>query len=295
MAAFVKVADKGSFAAAANHLGISAQMVAKHVGALESRLGIRLINRTTRRQSLTEFGQHYCESCRTILADIHDAEAQATEARRIVRGVLRINAPVTFGTHALMPVIATYLEQNPELQAEVVLSDRLVDPIEDGFEATIRIGALPESTSLVARTLSPYRLIACASPSYLERHGVPTSPHDLSRHECPIFSYWPGQLGREWTFHKNEQLFHVPVHGNLMANDWKALHQAALLGFGVTLGPITALADDIAAGRLVQILDDCEGPSRPMHLLYARDRRMTPKLRQFIDAVIAAFPAEVDV
>ncbi|NVN10746.1 LysR family transcriptional regulator [Nguyenibacter vanlangensis] len=292
MAAFVRVADLGSFAAAAGHLGVSPQMIAKHVAALESRLGIRLINRTTRRQSLTEFGQRYCDSCRAILADVDDAEAQAMQVRKIARGILRVNAPVTFGTHALMPVMTSYLAQNPEVQAEVVLSDRLVDPVEDGYEAIIRIGAPPESSSFVARTLSPYRLIACASPAYLEQHGTVVVPDDLSRQECLGFSYWSGTLGREWTFRKDEQLFHVPVHGRLRVNDWKGLHQAALLGFGITLGPMAALAGDIAAGRLVQILRDYEGPTRPMHLLHAEDRRMTLKLRCFIDAVLAAFAAK---
>lgn len=292
MAAFVKAAELGSFAAAAESLGVSPQMVAKHVAALESRLGLRLISRTTRRQSLTEFGQRYCESCRTILGDIQDAEAEATEVRKVARGVLRINAPVTFGTHALLPVITRYLVENPEVQADVVLSDRLVDLVEDGFEAVIRIGPLSETSALSARELSPYKLIACAAPGYFEERGVPATPDDLSRHECLGFSYWSQAMAREWTFRKAGTLFRIPVHGRLRANDWKGLHHAALVGFGVTLGPMVALRDDIAAGRLVQVLADYDGPSRPMHLLYAQDRRMTPKLRHFIDTVLAAFPRE---
>jgi DNA-binding transcriptional LysR family regulator len=288
MAVFVRAADLGSFTAAAAALGMSAQMVAKHVVFLEDRLGARLLNRTTRKQSLTEFGRAYQERCRIVLAEAEAADAMARDMRQAPRGRLRVNAPVTFGSHSLVPLVTRFLRTYPGVQVDLTLSDRLVDPIDEGFEAVIRLGPVSETT-LVARALMPYRLIACASPAYLAEHGVPEVPSDLARHECLGFAYWSGALGRQWRFSRDGRSFDVPVSGRLQINDWRGLLRAALDGFGITLGPEAALAADIAAGRFVQVLPGYNGPSRPMHILHAADRRMTPKLRSFLDAVVAEF------
>jgi DNA-binding transcriptional LysR family regulator len=289
MAVFVRVVELGSFSATAAALGISPQMVGKHITALETRLGVQLINRTTRRQSLTEFGTSYCENCRSILADLDLAEARALNVQSAPRGMLRINAPVAFGRHALIPVVTAYLTAHPEIQVDLTLSDRFVDPVEEGYEAVFRLGPLAESATLVARSLGPYRLIACASPAYLAERGVPQVPDDLGRHDCLGFSYASGALGQEWQFFRDNQPINVPVQSRLKANDWRALYRSALLGFGITMGFEAAMAEDLTAGRLVRVLPGFEGLSRPLHLLYARDRRMTPKLRHFIDAVLRAF------
>ncbi|MDB5653845.1 MAG: LysR family transcriptional regulator [Tardiphaga sp.] len=289
MAVFVRVAELGSFSAIAAALGISPQIVGKHITALEARLGVQLINRTTRRQSLTEFGASYCDNCRSILADLDVAEARALNVRTTPKGLLRINAPVTFGSHVLIPVITDYLKAHPEVQVDLTLSDRFVDPVEEGYEAVFRLGPLADSATLVARALAPYRLIACASPAYLAERGVPQAPDDLRRHDCLGFSYWSGALGQEWQFSRGEEVFHVPVDSRFKANDWRALYRSALLGFGITIGFEAAMAEDLAAGRLVRVLPGFDGLTRPLHLLYARDRRMTPKLRHFIDAVLRGF------
>ncbi|AWN50965.1 LysR family transcriptional regulator [Methylobacterium sp. 17Sr1-1] len=288
MAAFVAAADLGSFAAGAAALGMSPQMVAKHVAFLEARLGTRLINRTTRRQSLTEFGRAYHERCRVVLAEAEAADALAETVRAHPHGTLRLNAPVTFGSHGLVPLLTRYLRDCPQVEVDLSLADRLVDPLEEGFEAVIRLGPLAES-SLVARPLAPYRLVACAAPAYLGANGVPSSPADLSRHQCLDFSHWPRGRGSLWQFTRAGQTVEAPAAGRLRINDFRALLSAARDGFGIVLGVETALRDDLAAGRLVRVLPDWEAPSRPMHLLTMRDRRPTAKLRRFIEMMLEEF------
>ncbi|WP_048430465.1 LysR family transcriptional regulator [Methylobacterium indicum] len=288
MAVFVTAADLGSFAAAAASLGMSPQMVAKHVAFLEGRLGTRLLNRTTRRQSLTEFGRAYHERCRVVLAEAEAADALAEAARAHPRGTLRINAPVTFGSHSLVPLLTRYLRSWPEVEVDLSLTDRMVDLVEEGFEAVIRLGPLTDS-SLIARPLAPYRLVACAAPAYLAAHGAPDSPEALAGHQCLDFAHWPRGRDSLWRFTRAGVTREAPATGRLHINDFRALLRAALDGFGIVLGVETALRDDLAAGRLVRILPEWEAPSRPMHLLTMRDRRPTAKLRRFIDLVTSEF------
>jgi len=287
MAVFVRAVEAGSFAAAAEALGLSAPMVGKHVRFLEDRLGARLLARTTRRQSLTEVGRAFYERCRSVLAEAEAAEALAEDLRAVPRGRLRVNAPVTFGAHELMPMVAGYLRAHPEVSLELTLSDRIVDLVEEGYEAVIRIAPLPDS-SLIARRLRPYRLVACAAPAYLAERGTPAQPEDLAAHECLGFAHWePRDL---WQFTDVEGREHaIRVAGRASVNSGQALRSAALEGLGIILQPEGLLQDDIAAGRLVRVLPGYEAPSRPMHILFAPDRRPTPKLRSFIDAVVEAF------
>jgi DNA-binding transcriptional LysR family regulator len=287
MAVFVRAVEAGSFAAAAETLGLSAPMVGKHIRFLEDRLGARLLARTTRRQSLTEVGRAFYDSCRVVLAEAEAAEALAADLRAVPRGRLRVNAPVTFGAHELMPMVARYLRVHPEVSIEVTLSDRIVDLVEEGYEAVIRIAPLSDS-SLVARRLRPYRLVVCAAPAYLAERGVPARPADLASHECLGFVHWaPRDL---WPFIDAAGRAHsVRVRGRVSVDSGQALRTAALEGLGLILQPEGLLRDDIAAGRLVRVLPGYDPPSRPMHILFAPDRRPTPKLRSFIDAVVEAF------
>ncbi len=288
MAVFVKAADSGSFAATAAALGLSSQMVGKHVRSLEERVGVRLLNRTTRRQSLTEVGRAFYERCKLVLAEAESADALAAELRAVPRGRLRVNAPVNFGTHRLVPMLVRYLRQHPEVSVDLTLSDRIVDLVDEGYEAVIRISPLADST-LIARSLAPYRLIACASPSYLAERGTPMAPEDLARHECLGFAYWARPPADEWQFTGAEGVHAVRVGSRLAINNGQALRAAALEGFGIILLSQELLEDDLASGRLVRILPGYEPPSRPMHILFAPDRRPTPKLRSFIDFVVATF------
>lgn len=291
MAVFVKAADTGSFAATATALRMSPQMVGKHVRFLEDRLGSRLLTRTTRRQSLTEFGRAYCERCRSVLAEAAAADALAQDLRAAPRGRLRVNAPVTFGAHCLAPMLARYLTAHPAVEVELSLSDRMVDLVEEGFEAVIRLGALRDS-SLAARPLAPYRLLACAAPAYLAAHGTPATPQDLRGHECLGFSEWRSPIAREWRFSRDGVEHAVAVGGRFQANDSKALLNAALAGFGIILGAEAMLRAPLEQGLLVPLLPGYTPPARPMHLLFPADRRPTAKLRSFIDWVAAEFGPE---
>ena len=288
MNVFVRTAELGSFASAAEALRISPQMVAKHIARLESRLGTALINRTTRRQSLTDIGRSYYERCKIVLSEAEAADAIALEMKVTPSGTLRVNAPVTFGTSSLAPFITHYLAQFPETQVELTLSDRMVDPVEEGYEVILRIGELSDS-QMRAYPLRPYRLIACASPGYLVQIGVPETPSELAAHSCLVYGIWSPQSPCRWHFHKDGKMQEIQPKGRLRSNDWRALLHAAVSGYGVTLGPEDVLSEEIRAGRLVQVLPDYEGPSRPMHLLTPAGLRQTVKIRSFIQAVQKAF------
>ena len=283
MAAFVKAADAGSFAMAATALGVSPQMVAKHVVFLEERLGTRLLNRTTRRQSLTEVGRHYYERCKLVLAEAEAADLLVHEARGVPRGLLRVNAPVTFGTQRLAAMVSRYLRSHPDVEVDLILNDRYVDLIEEGYEIAFRIGPLADS-GLITRALAPYRTVTCASPAYLEERGSPASPDCLREHECLLR---PGMT--EWRFTHDMQEHTARVKGRLRLNDAKAQVLAALDGFGIAFVTEDLVRTHLAAGELVRVLPTYETPSLPMHLVFLPDRRQTPKLRSFIDAAVDAF------
>jgi len=283
MAVFVKAVDLGSFSAAAIALDTSSQLVGKQVQALEHHLGVRLLNRTTRRQSLTEIGRVFYERARNILADVEAAEALAAETRATPRGKLRINVPVTFGVHALAPNLSDYLDRYPEVSVDLVLSNRYVDVIEEGYDVVFRVGKLDDS-SLIARQLRPYRLVLCAAPAYLVRHPAPATPMDLTSHVCLGFSF--GVLRTHWDLDGPGGRVAVPIDGRIMMDDGEALLSAALDGVGVLLQSSEMVEPLIAAGKLIRLLPAYEAPTRPFHLLYAPDRRPTPKLRSFVDWVI---------
>jgi DNA-binding transcriptional LysR family regulator len=285
MEVFVAAVDSGSFTAAAERFGISAVMVGKHVRELEQRLGAALLTRTTRRQSLTEIGRQYAEQCRAILAQIDAAERGAELLHEAPRGVLKVSCAVSFGMEWLAPMIADYLAQYPEVSIDLNLNDRMIDMVEEGFDVAVRIGPL-EDSSLVARPLGPYGVVICGSPDYLARRGVPQVPADLAQHECLEFSGWVPQA--RWRLKGEKDARNVPL-SRLRANNSYALKQAALAGFGLVMQAEVILAQDIAAGRLVRVLDDYLPVPRPMHLLYPRSRQPTPKLSSFIDFMLSRF------
>lgn len=288
MAVFVKAADRGSFAAAAEAMGLSPQMVAKHVVFLEDRVGATLLHRTTRRQSLTDVGRAYYDRCKLVLAEAEAADALAADMRSQPKGLLRVNAPTTFGAFNLAPFVTRYLARYPDMQIDLTLNDRFVDPLEEGFDVMIRIGQI-EDGSLVAHPLAPYRLIACASPAYLERQGTPRTPADLEMHECLAYGYWSASIPCRWLFGRNGTTEEVRASGRIRSSDWKVLLHAAIEGYGITLGPCSILEAEIAAGRLVRVLPDYEGPARPMHVLHPAGRRPTANIRSFVAAVVEEF------
>lgn len=289
MTAFARTVELGSFAAAAQALEISPQMLARHVATLERQLGVTLLSRTTRRQSLTDVGRAYYECCRQVLAEVEAADAVVHTMLRAPRGTLRVNAPLTFGAFSLAPVITRYLARYPEVEIDLSLSDRFIDPLEDGFDAVIRIGDLNNQTSLIARPLVPYRLIPCAAPAYIARRGLPATPRDLMQHDCLIYAYGSRSSGCHWIFSRNGHTEEIPVTGRFHCDNWKTLLHATLEGFGITLGPESILLPEIEAGRLVRVLPDYLGPTRPMHILYPARRQPTATLRSFTQAMVEAF------
>ena len=285
MKVYVLAVEKGSLSASAVASGISATMAGNHLRMLEKRLGMQLLNRTTRRQHLTAFGEDYYIRCKEILRLIAETDAQAQTLQLAPAGKLRITAPVTFGTEALMPALSEYLERYPKVSIDVALCDRVVDLVEEGFEAAIRIGQLPDS-ALIAKPLSPYRLMICAAPDYLARRGTPGKPEDLVQHECLSFS--PAALA-QWRLTNKDEVCRVPVSGRLQVNHGQALRVAALHGLGIVLQPTILLEADVRAGRLIQLFPSHELPSRPMSVVYLPDRYRSPKLRSFVDFLVERF------
>ena len=288
MEVFVAVVEASSLTAAAERFDLSSAMVGKHIRSLETQLSTRLLTRTTRRQSLTEIGRQYYEQCRRILADVKAAESLAEAMTSAPRGTLKVTVPLTYGVEVFSPAMTDYLNQYPEVSLELDLSNRVFDLVEEGFDAAVRIGRLPDS-SLVARPLKPYRMRACASPAYLQRMGTPKTPADLLHHECLGFLHW----GREglWRLDGDAESDYQLRPGRFRANNGQALKMAALRGFGLVLQPEALLANEIGQGTLVSVLEDYLPDGAPVHLIYPRDRQPTPKLTSFIDFVIERFGA----
>lgn len=286
MATFVKAVELGSFSAAAEELKMSPQLVGKQVKLLEQHLGLSLLNRTTRRQSLTDFGRAFYPRAKLILADMQAAESLAAVTRGVPSGRLRINAPVSFGMRTLSPRLVEYMVRYPQVSIDLTLSNELVDLVNDGYDVVFRIGELPDS-GLKAIPLAPYRLALCAAPSYLARRPPITSPWDLQQHECLGFAYSDGRT--RWTFDSPEGRIDVPITSRLTINQGDPLLAAAVAGLGVVLQPLDLVSDALRDGTLVALLPDYSVPSSPMNILYAPDRRLTPKLRSFLDFASAAF------
>jgi len=288
MRAFVLTVERGSYRQAADALEVSPTMIAKHVAALERRIGGRLMHRTTRRQGLTLLGEAYHARCRRILAEVAEADVLAQVLDETVAGAMRISAPPTFGAVVLAPLLAAFLERYPQVRADVRLTARKVDLLGEGVEAAFRVGAVEED-GLVARTLPPYRMLLAASPAYLARAGVPGSPADLSRHDVIAFPEW--QASRTWRLEHVDGVTEVAVTPRLVIDGSDAARRAALAGLGIALQSELALREDLATGRLVRVLEGFAPPSQPMHLVYLPDRRRPVRLERFIAFALAALHA----
>ena len=284
---FVKVVERGSFAAAAEASGVSATMVAKHIRTIEQRLGARLLHRTTRRHQLTEVGRLYYERGKHALAEVQAAEASASELRASPRGRLRLVAPVNFGSESLVPALVQYHDQNLEVSVELTLENRVPDLIGDGYDLGIHVGEMLAS-DVVARPLKPYSRILAAAPTYLEQHGRPETPEQLSNHNCLGLSYWR----RHSIWHlvgPDGEIREVPVKGRFTSNQGAALRAAAICGAGIVLQPELLLAHDLAGRQLERVLPDWSFRPVPMYLVYPQDSRPTAMLRSTIDFLVARF------
>jgi DNA-binding transcriptional LysR family regulator len=287
MQAFARVVEAGSFASAAERLGISTSACSRQVADLEAHLDTRLLNRTTRSLSLTESGRAFHERCLQLLADLEETEAVAHAGQARARGNLRISCAVNFGLHHLSPLIAPFQKQHPDVRLDISLSDRMVDLVEEGFDMALRIGE-SRSTSLIARKLGETRMLVCASPAYLKLHGTPVTPQQLAEHNCLIYEYLPSR--GEWRFADRKGAEHrVRVSGSVQTNNGDMLARAAAEGLGICCEPDFIVAEDLAAGRLTPILADFQPPSTAIHAVYPSRRHLSAKVRVFVDFLAAEF------
>lgn len=285
MRMYVAVVDGGSFASAADKLAISRAMVSKQIQRLEEHLGTRLLNRTTRRLSLTETGREFYERSLQIMTDVEEAEQVAGQMTRTPQGVLRVTIPLSYGQHRLATIIGDYTQAYPRVQLDISLSDRKVDLIEDGFDLAIRIGAMPHS-DLIARKIGGVRSIVCASPAYVARHGAPQTPSELGRHAC--LGYTLTGSGADWRFEAQDGPLVVPICGPIRADNGDIIRLAALSGAGILFQPHFIVGDDLAAGRLVQLLPGWQSAELGVYAVYPSRKHLSAKVRTFVDFLAAA-------
>ncbi|GMR18281.1 MAG: LysR family transcriptional regulator [Gammaproteobacteria bacterium] len=280
MTLFVEVVNGSSFTAAAGKTGLSRAQVSKSIMQLEEYLGTRLLNRTTRRVSLTEIGRIYFERCITILHDIEEIEGVAGEQTNKPQGTLTLNAPTSFGVLHLSEAIPQYLKHYPEMQVSLKLSDRFIDVVAEGFDLVIRIAEL-EDTSLIARKIAPCKRVFCASQEYLKQKGIPKVPQDLVNHDCLVYS---NELKSDsWELHGLEGTESIKVNGPVCADNGDILKAAAVSGLGITLLPTFIVGPDICAGRLQQVLPDYCPPEISIYTIFPSRRYLSAKVRTFVD------------
>jgi DNA-binding transcriptional LysR family regulator len=289
IAAFARVVEAGSFARAAARLGVSVSSVSRLVADLETHLGVRLLNRTTRRISLTEAGRAFHERSIQLLADLEEAEASASAGAAVPRGTLRLSGPVTFGTEQLAPAIAKFMQRYPTVELELELSDRIVDLVDEGFDAAVRIGAVG-GQNLVARRVGATRLVCCASPAYLAAHGEPRSPEDLASHACLLYQYAPQR--DTWLFTDKQGVERrVRVTGPAYANNGAFLAALARDGIGIAYEPDFIVENDVRARRLVPLLRNFTGAVGAINVVYASRRHLSAKVRAFTEFLAQHFAA----
>jgi DNA-binding transcriptional LysR family regulator len=287
MSVFAKVVELGSFARAADRLDLSTSAVSRQVADLESHLHTRLLNRTTRKLSLTEGGHAFYERCVQVLADLEEAEQAAAQTSLVPRGTIKLTCGHSFGLLHLAPAMAEYLARNPEVKFDVSLSDRVVDLVEEGFDLGVRIGALGPA-NLIARKLGETRLIACASRDYLKKHGTPKTPEDLAHHNCVTYDYVPDRT--LWRFRDpdgHERA--VTVSGNVHANNGDLLTRAAVNGIGIVFEPEFIVGAALAAKKLVRLLEGFEPAPLGIYAVYASRKHLSAKVRSFVDFLAERF------
>lgn len=284
--AFTKVVQHSSFSAAARELRLSRSVVSKHVIDLEAALGVQLLNRTTRSASPTENGLAYYERCVSILADLEEADAAVATMQSEPRGLLRVNAPMSFGTLHLAPALTDFMLRHPDLQVLVAFSDRQIDPVQDGFDVTLRIADLA-SSSLIARRIVRIDRVVCATPSYLAARGTPAHPSDLRGHDCLAYGHLA--TGNQWKLTGPDGDHWIPVRWKLCADNAEALRCAAVKGLGIAMLPTFIAGADLKAGRLRAVLSAFKPPDTALYAIYPPTRHLSAKVRLFIDFLVERF------
>lgn len=289
---FAQVVESGSFAKAADRLGLSTSAASRQVAELETHLQTRLLNRTTRRVSLTESGQQFYERAVQLMTDLAEAEQEASSAAVVPRGTIRLTTSVNFGVRHVAPAIAEFLERYPDVRFDVSLSDRVVDLVEEGLDLAIRIGP-PGADNLVARKLGETRMVPCASPDYLAKHKAPKTPEDLAQHNCFTYEYVsPRQV---WRFRDRSGAERaVRVAGRLHSNNGDLLAEVAARGAGIVFEPAFIVGPEVRAGRLVPLLQDFEPLPVPIYALYPSRKHLSAKVRRFVEFLIERFESAQD-
>lgn len=289
MRVFTAVVDAGAFARAADILNISTTATSRHVADLEKHLGAQLLQRSTRRLHLTEIGSAYYERAKQILADVEEAEALAHDAVGQPKGTLRISLPLSFGLRYIAPQLADFCNRYPELQVEVSFADRQVDLVEEGIDVALRITQQITSPNLIARSLAPVRLVLCAAPAYLAKHGQPTTPEELRQHDCLIYAY--ASSGDTWNLYRDGERHAVPVRGSFRANNGDMLRLAALAGRGIVMQPTFLVGDDLRTGSLVPVLADYTPAQPTAYAVYLGGARRLARVKAFVEYISGAVAA----
>jgi DNA-binding transcriptional LysR family regulator len=280
MSILLAVAEAGSLSAASRRRGMPLATVSRRVSDLEAHLGTRLLNRSSRRLTLTDAGQSYVAACRRILEELDEAERAASGEYRAPKGNLVVTAPIVFGRLHVLPIAVAFLKAYPEIDIRMALADRLINIVEEHVDLAVRIGTLPDS-SLLARRVGEIRRVACASPAYFAERGMPVSPHDLASHDCITFEGLASPAA--WTFMMDKSEISVPVHSRLSVNRAEAAIDAAIAGAGITRVLSYQVADAVAAGTLVIALEAFEPARWPVSLVHAGQGPLALKLRAFLD------------
>jgi len=285
--AFTKVVEAGGFAAAAREMGLSRSVVNKYVIKLEAELGVQLLNRSTRKVAPTETGRAFYDRCLTILSDLEEAELAVSKLQAEPKGTLKVNAPMSFGMQYLSPVLADFMTRYPDLSVELTLTDRMVDPLQEGFDLTIRITEPLEATSLTVQTITQVQRVVCATPAYLKDHGIPLTPADLHDHNC--LHYGSLTSGNIWKFSKGGEDYAIRVKGVFSANNAEALREAALKDLGLVQLPVFSARQQLQAGQLVPVLKDFTSPDVFMFVIYPPNRHLSTKIQLFTEFMKTSF------
>ncbi len=286
----MRVAEAHSFVAAAQTLGMSPSAISKAITRLEERLGARLLNRTTRSLSLTDVGQNFYESCRVALGQLDQAENEVSESRGTARGVLRVDVPISLGRRILVPALPRFIAQHPELSVHMTMNDRVVDLVQEGMDAAMRVGNLSDS-SLIARRVAQLHGLTCASPEFIERYGAPKEPTDLQPEHCITMFKLGNHQVRDWLFRKGAVEHKITPGGRLSFSDPESAVAAAVSGAGFVRALDFTVEAQIASGLLKPVLSDWnEGAYWPVSVVYPQHRQPTAKIKAFIEFALGLFP-----
>ncbi|MFT4607374.1 MAG: DNA-binding transcriptional LysR family regulator [Gammaproteobacteria bacterium] len=283
---FVAVIENGGFSAASRTLGVSKSAVSKRINQLESHLGVRLLHRTTRKLSLTEAGERYYEHASEALRAAGKAEDAVTELQGEPKGLLKLSCPMSFGRLHVAPLIPKFMQRYPKLQIDLVMDDKNIDLVAAGVDVAIRAGDMPNST-LIARKLAPLRQILCASPTYIERYGMPVTPSQLCEHNCILFSY--SGDANQWTLNKGDQSEIVMVSGSYRVNNSEAILEALREGVGIGRLPTFVAGPDLKAGNLLRVLDSFNMPDHIFYAVFPEREYLPAKVRAFLDFTVEYF------